>query len=171
MSTTREDILHALAALLATRPDFFPPAAVDEPEPTSWTPADDPAPNGRQLMHAAAVQDGPPPDHLGFVRGAEGEALDELELEAAISYGVNVKPGHQDGIAECRVARRIRRDAAVDLIAELIAADRTLGLGPEVYADVRPADRQDDVAFPNALPSATAVVPIRVLYPAAHAAA
>lgn len=171
MSTTREDILQALADLLATRPDFFPPAAIDEPEPTSWPPVSEPAENGRQLLHAAAVQDGPPPDRLGFARGGEGDPLDELELEAAISYGVQVKPGHQDGIAECRAARRVRRDEAVELIAELIAGNRTLGLGVEVWAEVGGADRQDDVAFPNALPAATAVVPIRVLYPAAHAAA
>lgn len=171
MSTTREDILQALSALLATRPDFFPPAAIDEPEPTSWPEVSDPAANGRQLLHAAAVQDGPPPERLALVRGAEGDPLEELELEAAVSYGVQVKPGHGDGIVECRAARRARRDEAVDLIAELIAANRTLGLGVEVWAEVGPADRQDDVSFPNALPAATAVVPVRVLYPAAHAAA
>lgn len=170
MSTMREDILQALSGLLATRPDFFPPAAIDEPEPTSWPVAGDPAPNGRQFLHAAAVQDGPPPDRLAFVRGAESDPLDELELEAAISYGVQAKPGHGDTIDDCRAARRVRRDEAVALIAELVAANRNLGLGDEVWAEVGGAARQDDVAFPNALPAATAVIPIRVLYTAPHAA-
>lgn len=169
MSEPREDILLALSALLATRPDVFPPAPVDEPEPANWAPVE-PA-GGITLQHAAAVQDGPPPDRVGLVRGAEGDPLEELELEAAISYGVQAKPGPDVTLEACRLARRARRDLAIRTVAALIAANRTLGLGPEVWAEVLPADRQDDVRFANAIPTATAVVPVRVLYTAAHAAA
>lgn len=169
MSEPREEILLALSALLATRPEVFPPAAVDEPAPSNWVPLE--AVGGIVLQHAAAVQDGPPPDRVGLVRGGEGDPLEELELEAAISYGVQAKPGADMTVAALRTARRARRDLAIRTIADLIAANRTLGLGPEVWAEVMPADRQDDVLFANALPTATAVVPVRVLYTAAHAAA
>ena len=167
--TTREDILGALSSLLATDP-FFPPADIDEAEPTHWVEVEAVTIDSIRLVHACAVQDGPPPTQLGRARGAEGEALDELELEAAISYGVQAQVGAGVTIRDCQKARRARRDVAVTRVAALIAANRTLGLGPEVWAEVAPAQRDDGVTFANAAPTATAVVPVRVLYSATHAA-
>lgn len=166
--TTREAILQALAAMLATVPELFPPAAIDEPEPSAWTPLGALGDDARTL-HAAAVQDGPPPDHLGFVRGGAGG--DELELEAAIAYAVQYQPGPGDDAAKAREIRRAVRDRAAPIVAALIAADRTLGLGHDVWAEVQPVQRDDAVSFANAVPTATAVIPIRVLYTADHPAA
>lgn len=166
--TTREAILQALAAMLATVPEVFPPAAIDEPEPADWTPLGDLG-DAAHTFHAAAVQDGPPPDHLGFVRGGPGG--DELELEAAIAYAVQYRPGPGDSIDKAREIRRAIRDRAAPIVAALIAVDRTLGLAPDVWAEVAPAQRDDDVSFANAVPTATAVIPVRVLYTADHPAA
>lgn len=168
MSTTREAILNALAVLLAESEGFFPEAVIDEPEPSLWSPAPDPSPAG--AFHAVAVQDGPPPERLAYVRGAEDDPTDELELEAAIAYGARVEIVAGRTMAEARSLRRGLRDRAVKTIAGLIAANRTLGLGAEVWAEVGPAQRDDDVAFQSATAVATAVVPIRVLYTAANAA-
>lgn len=171
MSTTREAILEALVVMLAASNGFFPAGEIDEPEPSHWTPVADQPPGVRKILHAVAVQDGPPPDRLALVRGGDDDdACDELELEAAIAYAVRVELGAGETNASGRSARRARRDEGVETIAALVAADRTLGLGVEVYAEVMPAQRDDDIAFPNAPASATAVVPIRVLYTAAHAA-
>lgn len=163
--TEREAILQALAALLASpsAAGFFPAAAIDEPEPSGWVPVAD-----SNLRHACAVQDGPPPDHLARVHG--GGDSDELELEAAVAYAVQAVPVAGASPETLRAARRARRDLAVDRIAALIAANRTLGLGVEVWAEVAPAQRDDEVSFANAVPAATVIVPVRVLYTAAHAA-
>lgn len=166
--TRREEILEALRDLLATDEDgFFPPAPIDEPDPSSWR---DIAGTSPRLKDACAIQDGPPPDHLAFVRGAEGSDADELELEAVVAYAVQALPDPGQTAEDCRDARRARRDAAVRRLAALIAGDRTLGLGVEVHAEVRPAQRDDAVAFPNAEPGAVVLVPVRVLYTAASAA-
>ena len=170
-ATLRESILEALRDLLATD-DFFPAAAIDEPQPNPSGPGGWAAIAGTspRLQHACAVQDGPPPDHLAFARGAEDQDADELELEAMIAYVVSAAPDSGQLSADCRAARRARRDEAVRRIAALVAANRTLGLSSEVYAEVRPAQRDDAVAFPNAEPGAVALVPVRVLYTAASAA-
>lgn len=170
MSTTREAILTALAELLLRSGGFFPEAVIDEPEPSRWTPLADQPAGAMKILHAVAVQDGPPPERLAFVRGGEADPTDELELEAAIAYGVRVEIGAGQTQDDVRRARRALRDEAVDLIAALVAGDRTLGLGCEVWAEVGPVQRDDDVAFQNASAVATAVIPIRVLYTAAHAA-
>ncbi|WGM45238.1 hypothetical protein KOAAANKH_00099 [Brevundimonas sp. NIBR10] len=170
MSTTREAILEALVAMLAGSNGFFPAAVIDEPEPSHWDEVAAQPPGTLRLLHAVAVQDGPPPDVLSVLSGPEGENLYELELEAAVAYAVRAEIGAGDTNATGRSARRARRDEGVENLAALIAADRTLGLGPEVYAELQPAQRDDDVAFPNAPATATAVGPIRVLYTAAHAA-
>lgn len=160
--TMRERILGALSALLASEAaeGFFPPAPIGEAEPSLWT--EIPAAG---LRHAAAVQDGPPPEHLAFARGAAGAGGDELELEAAVAYAVQAAPAAGQDMAALLAARRARRDAAPRRIAALIAADPTLGISPEVYAEARPADRRDEVPFSNALPAAVAIVPVLVLYP------
>lgn len=171
--TTREAILQALQSLLASAAaaDFFPPAAIDEPNPERWydVEPDPEAPGAPALKHACAVQDGPPPAHLAFVRGA-ADAPDELELEAAVAYAVQAVPGAGHSAADLRAARRARRDAGAKRFAALVAADPTLGISPEVYAEVLPVDRQDDVPFPNAPPAATVIAPVRVLYPGANPA-
>lgn len=166
--TMRESILIALKAMIDEDP-MFPEAVIDEPEPSRWTTLLPPIDDTIGLIHAVAVQDGPPPDILGHARGPEGGALDELELEAAIAYGVQAKPGAGTSIEAARVARRAQRDRAQRRVAQLIASNRTLGLGVEVWAEVGPAQRDDDVAFPNALPAATFVTPVRVLYSADNA--
>jgi len=167
--TMRESILEALRDLLASDPEgFFPPAVIDEPDPTGWTAIDGVGP---RLTHACAVQDGPPPDQLAFVRaGEDDQNCDELELEAMIAYVVTAAPGLGDTAEDLRGARRARRDAGVRRIAGLISANRNLGLSLEVYAEVRPAQRDDDVGFKNAEPGAVALVPVRILYTAASAA-
>lgn len=172
MSTTREMILTRLAEIMAQSGGFFPEAEIDEPSPSAWHLVAEPGEGDRKLLHALAVQDGPPPEHLSRAHGGADDdtANDELELEAAIAYGVRVDGGLGDDRAAIRRARRARRDQAIPVIAHLIAADRTLGLGPEVYAEVAPAARDDDVTLPNAPACATVIVPIRVLYTAAHAA-
>lgn len=167
--TTREDLLNAMVALLATD-DFFPPAALDEPEPSSWTEVAA-AVNEIRLTHALAVQDGPPPEAMARARGPEGAALDELELELAVAYGVQAEAGAGSTPAQVRTARRARRDEAVTRVAALVAANRALGLSSmEIWAEVAPAQRDDEVAFTNGIATATAVVPVRILYTAAHAA-
>lgn len=168
--TMREAILEALRDLLASAEaaGFFPPAAIDEPDPSGWV---DIAGTSPRLKHACAIQDGPPPDHLAFARGGdEGDACDELELEALVAYAVVGAPDAGQTQLDVRSARRARRDAGVRRLAALIAGNRTLGLSNEVYAEVRPAQRDDAVAFPNAEPGAVALVPVRVLYTAASAA-
>lgn len=162
-----EAILEALRDLLATDPDTFPPALIDEPDPSAWREIADTSP---RLRDACAIQPGSPSDHLAFVRGGDDLDADELEMEPTVAYAVSALPDAGQTAADCRAARRARRDLAIRRLAALIAADRTLGLGGEVYAEVRPAQREDEVAFPNAEPGAVAMVPVRILYTAASAA-
>ena len=169
MSTTREDILNALSALMG-QAMVLSVVPIDEPEPSRWEAMISGIGGQMQIQHAMAIQDGPPPDVLSFVRGPDDDACEELELEAVVAYAVQVKPAAGYSPEDSRRERRVLRDEAVKVIAHAIAVDRTLGLGGEVYADVRPAARDDDVAFANAIPTATALVPIHVLYTAAHAA-
>lgn len=165
--SNREAILKALEALILATSAIFPTPTIDEPEPSLWSPVA----GNPQLLHAVMVMDGAPPDQLAFVRGAEDEATDELELEVAIGYAVQAKPAPGQTKAETRAARRAQRDDCVRAVAELIANNRNLGLGVEVWAEVGPPTRDDDIAFPNALPAATAIIPVRVLYTGTDAAA
>lgn len=166
--TTREAILNALVAMLA-QSDALPPAVIDEPEPSRWV--ETPVAGGPgTLLHALAVQDDTP-ETLAFVRGAVfDEAGEELEFTPVIAYAVQIKPVAGMTQAQMRAARRTARDAGVQLIADLIRADRTLGLDAEVCAEIGSPARDDEVAFPNALPSATALIPVRVLYTGRDAA-
>lgn len=165
--STHEAILKAIEAMILSAPVIFPVPTIDEPEPTLWAVV-----VGKpQLTHAMMVMDGGPPDVLAFVRGAEGDATDELEVEVAVGYAVQAKPAAGQSMAQTRAARRSQRDDIVRAFAGLIASDRTLGLGAEVYAEVGSPTRDDDIAFPNALPAATAVIPVRVLYTGTDAAA
>ncbi|ANC52428.1 hypothetical protein A4249_01265 [Brevundimonas sp. GW460-12-10-14-LB2] len=167
--TNREALLQALVALTAGEPSL-PPAALDEPEPSHWLARMGAAPIAGELLHALAVQDATP-ETLAFVRGAEiDEAGEELEFTPIIAYAVQAKPGVGDTVETLRAARRQARDEGVRLIADLIAQNRTLGVEAEVYAEVMPPARDDDVAFVNALPSATALIPIRILYTGRDAA-
>ena len=165
--TTRESILQRLAALLAATPATFPRPSIDEPEPVAWAEV----PGKPRLSHAIMVMDGAPPEVLGFVRGAEADPTDELELEAAIGYAVQARQEAGQDLAHTRAARRAQRDAVVRAVADLIAQNRNLGLGVEVWAEVGAVARDDDVAFPNAQPCATALIPVRVLYTGVDAAA
>ncbi|WP_332657360.1 hypothetical protein [Brevundimonas sp.] len=165
--STHEAILKAIEALILAAPAVFPVPTIDEPEPRLWAPV-----AGKPMLtHAMMVMDGGPPDQLAFVRGAEDEATDELEVEVAVGYAVQAKPAAGQSMAQTRAARRAQRDDVVRAFAELIAANRNLGLGVEVWAEVAAPTRDDDIAFPNALPSATAVIPVRVLYTGTDAAA
>lgn len=167
--THREALLQSLVTMLAGAPSL-PPAELDEPEPTRWVTRPGVAAITGELVHALAVQDATP-ESLAFVRGAViDEAGEELEFTPIIAYAVQAKPGGGDTTAQLRAARRKARDEGVRLIADLIAADRTLGVEAEVYAEVLPPARDDDVAFVNALPSATALIPIRILYTGRDAA-
>lgn len=169
MSTTREAILQALSSLMGP-PFGLSVVPIDEPEPSHWQPMVEGVGGQMQIQHALAIQDGPPPDAVGFAHGTDDTGCEELELEAVAAYAVQIRPGADYSIEDCRRERRVLRDEAVKIIARTVALDRTLGLGGEVYAEVRPAARDDEVAFANAIPTATALVPIRVLYTADHAA-
>jgi hypothetical protein len=168
--TTRDDVLNALSALAAGLDDWPAEAPIDEPEPSRWTslPAD--PETGLVLRHAAAVQDGPPAEETGRLSGAPDAAVHELELEAAVVYAVQAPAAAGADAAQLRAARRARRRAAVDAFAAAIAADPTLGLGPEVYAEVRPIEPHDEVLFDSATPTSTAVIPVLVLYTSASPA-
>lgn len=167
--TNREALLQALVSLTAIDPSL-PPAQLDEPEPTRWKARQGGTAIAGELLHALAIQDATP-ESLAFVRGAEiDEAGEELEFTPVIAYAVQAKPGAGDTVDLLRAARRLARDEGVRLIADLIANDRTLGVDAEVYAEVLPPARDDDVAFVNALPSATALIPIRILYTGRDAA-
>ena len=166
--TTREAILNALVAMLA-KSDALPPAVIDEPEPSRWTEAPVPGASG-VILHALAVQDDTP-ETLAFVRGAVfDEAGEELEFTPVVAYAVQIKPVAGMTQSQMRAARRTARDAGVKIIADLLKADRTLGLDAEVCAEIGAPARDDEVAFPNALPSATALIPVRVLYTGRDAA-
>lgn len=167
--TTREALLEALVALTAGE-SSLPPAELDEPEPSRWLPRAGAAPIAGELLHALAVQDAAP-ETLAFVRGAEvDEAGEELEFTPIIAYAVQARPGAGDTVQTLRAARRQARDEGVRLIADLIAQNRTLGVAADVYAEVMAPARDDDVAFINALPSATALIPVRILYTGRDAA-
>jgi len=165
--STHEAILKAIEALILSAPALFPTPTIDEPEPSLWAPMID---NSR-IVHAMMVMDGGEPDVLAFVRGAEGDNTDEIEIEVAVGYAVQAKPNPGQSSADTRAARRAQRDATIRAFAELIAQNRNLGLGVEVFAEVGAPTRDDDVAFPDALPAATAVIPVRVLYTGTDAAA
>ena len=165
--STHEKILKALEALILSAPAIFPTPTIDEPEPSLWQNV----PGKPQLTHAMMVMDGGEPDVLAFVRGAEGDNTDELEVEVAVGYAVQAKPLPGQSTADTRAARRAQRDSTIRAFAELIALNRNLGLGDEVFAEVAAPSRDDDVAFPDALPAATAVIPVRVLYTGTDAAA
>lgn len=169
MMTTREALLQALVNLAATDP-ILPPAALDETEPSRWMQRQGFAGIAGELNHALAVQDATP-ETLAYVRGADvDEAGEELEFTPVIAYAVQAKPGAGDDTAAVRAARRAARDEGVRRIADLIAGNRTLGVEAEVYAEVLAPARDDDVAFTNALPSATALIPVRILYTGRDAA-
>lgn len=168
--TTRDDILPRLAAIAAGLAVFPADVSVDEPEPSRWVALDPDPDTGLRLQHAAAVQDGPPAEETGRLSGAADAAIHELELDAAVVYAVQALSGSTLTPAQLRTARRLRRRQAVDAFVAAIQADPTLGLGAEIFADVRPVETFDDVAFADGAPTATAVIPVQVLYTSASPA-
>ena len=155
MSSTREAILVAFQTLLAADP-FFPPAAIDEPEPSNFrtpVPGENPA-----MGDYLSVQDGP----LKTTR--DGGAADdfELELEVTLAYAV---------VLANTAERRARRDAAMQKIVAIVAANRTLGLGdPQIYAEIADAVRDDNVPVKAAAAVALLLVTVTVQFIAPSAA-
>jgi hypothetical protein len=168
--TTRDDILPRLAAIAADLALFPADVPIDEPEPSAWVPLEPDPDTGLRLQHAAAVQDGPPADETGRLSGAANAAVHELELDVAVVYAVQALSGSSLTTTQLRTARRLRRRQAVNAFVAAVQADPTLGLGAEVFAEVRPVETFDDVAFENGVPTATAVIPVQVLYTSASPA-
>lgn len=167
--TMHERILLTLKGLIE-EDDFFPKPEVDSPEPQEWRPDSEdaggftiaPPPGGwtedipdpslpQRMWDAANVADGP----VTVTRDAGDEDDCELMLECAIAYVC---------ASADAAARRARRDAAGKRVETLIAADRTLGLGVQVYARISETSRDDKVAIRHALPVAATVITIQVDY-------
>jgi len=153
--TTREEVLQALVRMLKAQAFFPDTIAVDAPEVEDWRPL-----SGLNvgMSDGISVQDGP----VTVTRQGCGRGdIWELQVEAAVAYAVQ-------GLDP--TLRRLRGDEAVRMIAAAIDTDPTLGLGVQVYAEVDPAERDDDVPMSGAVAAATRIVPVRVLYTAANAA-
>jgi hypothetical protein len=147
VTTKRELILQALVARLATD-SGFPPADLDVPEPTGWSPMSGAS---QGLSQTLAVQDGP----VTVTRDAGGADDYELELEAMIAYAV-------EGLDVA--ARRAARDSAIERIVALISANRSLGLGVQTYAEISGAERDDRTLSPGAPPVAMALISVLVTF-------
>lgn len=171
MTEIRDDIATTLAETVGNALNMT--AAINEPEPTRWeeTAGDTWAPQNPPLIfRSLCVQDEGAPDRLSFVRGAITDPTEELEVTLIVAFAVQVQPGlHYDTTAVREMRRLIRKDAVAAMVAA-IERDRTLGLAVEVYAEIDPPAYADDVLFPNALPCATALIRVRVLYTGANAA-
>jgi hypothetical protein len=147
MTTQTELILQAMVTRLATD-SGFPPADLDVPEPTSWSPMSG---ANASLSQALAVQGGP----VTVTRDGGRDEDYELELEAMIAYAV-------EGTSAS--LRRSARDSAIERIVALIAANRTLGLGVQVYAEIGAAERDDRSLAPGAPPVALALITVLVTF-------
>ncbi len=155
--TTREDILYALQGMLAGD-SFFPEAEIDADEPQAWRATAGGLAAG--LQDAAAVQDCLEP---AVTRDAGPEDSWELRGEFMIAYAVQAASAN-------RKAQRARRDQATEKVEALIAADRTLGLGLSIYAEIGPAQRHNNAPIKASAPVATVLIPINVDYIAPSAA-
>jgi hypothetical protein len=153
----REAILSALAGLLAAD-GFFPAVAIDAPEPEAFVEDTPGLPGG--LSHFLALQD---PEELVVTRDAGPEDDCELRGEWIVAYIVQAAPAY------ARV-QRARRRTAERKVADLIAADRTLGLNPEVYAELGPATRHNAQPVNATSPCATTLISIFVDFTAPSAA-
>jgi|GEM_PF-2337721 len=173
MTEIRDEIATRLADTISQALDL--PVPINEPEPTRWTElkeaTGDPATPGRTILRAVAVQDEGAPERLSFVRGATADPTDELEVTLVIAYAVQIKPDLGDDISALRTERRRFRKQEVAVIVAAIEADRTLGLAADTCAEVDPPAYEDVITFQNTLPCATALIPVRVLYTGANAAA
>lgn len=173
MTEIRDDIATRLADIVSQALNL--PVPINEPEPSRWTEVkeegDNPAGAARTILRAVAVQDEGAPDRLAFVRGAVSDPTDELEVTLVVAYAVQIKPGQGDDIAKLRTERRRHRRLEVAAIVAAIEADRTLGLALDTCAEIDPPAYEDEITFQNALPCATALIPVRVLYTGANAAA
>jgi hypothetical protein len=155
VSTTHEDILQGLTALLAAHPLFagLTEIGIDVAEPGQWRDL------GNGLQDALAVQDGAAPEIT-----RDGGAADDFELrcEIMVAYAVQGRD---------RTERRRRRDAAAVAISDVVAANRQLGLADvQVYAEAASAARDDNAPIKAAAPVATLLVSLTVDYTAASAA-
>jgi len=171
MTEIRDDIATSLAQVVGWALNMT--AAINEPEPTRWeeTVGDSWAPeNPPTILKSLCVQDEGAPDRLSFVRGAVSDPTEELEVTLIVALAVQVKPGLHFDTTAVRQMRRLIRKEAVAQIVDAIDRNRTLGLTVEVYAEIDPPAYADDVVFQNALPCATALIPVRVLYTGANAA-
>jgi len=157
MTTRRSQILKALQGLVASD-NFFPPAEIDEAQPDAWRESAEGLAAG--LGDACAVQDGP----LEVTRDGGGEDDFEVRLSAMIAYSVQ-------SVDSLRDERRARRDEAEAKIEGLIAANRDLGLGPEVYAIIDQPVFRDEAAYgAGGNTVAVSQITISVDYTAASAA-
>lgn len=151
-----EQILEALKTLFGSDP-FFPPASVAEPEPKNMR-ADVPGATSSVRDHLVLQCDEAPE----ITR--DGGAENSWELEGRYSAVYAVLGGD---VRE----RRSRRAQAVAHAAALIAGRRDLGLqDPQIYAELGPAERGDEVAVKGVPGFALILIPINVQYVAQSAA-
>lgn len=148
--TRHEQILLAMQALLIADPFFPPDTALDAPEPSNWR-KNIPGVVSALSDHAT-VQDGP----VEVTRDGGAQNDWELELEMGVVYAV------QGAVAS---ERRSRRDQAAEHVAAIIRAARDLGLqDPQVYAEIKSIERDDEVPVEATAPVALSRITVCVQF-------
>lgn len=154
--TRHDEIMHALAALIAADP-FFPAPEMDAPEPTNLRAAVPGAVSS--IRDHCTVQSEEPSE---VTREGGSEVSWELEGRFSVVYAV--------AGGELR-ERRARRDAAVRHLEAIVEGNRTLGLGdPQIYAELGPVERGNEIAVKGTAGFALALIPVNVQYVARSAA-
>lgn len=163
--TLRERIVEALFTLVSTDAFFPSPATdpeamtLDDPEATGWRMLD----GGLQDCADVSDMQGDV-DVVAEALGGDGDASDivcDLNLKPTLAYAC---------AGADKSARRARRDTAAQHFTDLIAADRTLGVDPQVYAVIEAAERRDDVPQDGAQVAATLIVTLSIDYVASSPA-
>ncbi len=154
--TEFDGLLLALKTLIETDP-FFPPVELDAPEPVNMRTGIAGAPSS--VRDHVTVQSEEPSE---VTRDGGAELSWELEARLSVVYAV------QGGALS---ERRGRRDAAIRHLEALIEANRTLGIAdPQIYAELQPAERADELVVKGAAGFSLVLVPIHVQYVARSAA-
>ena len=145
--------MNAIVAMLATDP-IFPPAELDEPEPSNFVAADINAPG---VGHVLSVTDG------ASTTTRDGGRDDDFEIDLEVQVGYAVQ-------STVRADRRRVRDSGSSRIEALVAANRTLGMTFPTYVEIRDVSRDDNVYTADGPPVATLIMTLVVSYVATSAA-
>jgi hypothetical protein len=155
MTQTLNALVLGLQTLLATD-SFFPAAEIDASEPDDLVAVVGVTP---LMNHHCTVQSGKPPEIT-----RDGGAANTWEMEAELEVVYLAQ-------SQNRVQRRARRETAVAHVVALIAAHHDLGIGdPEIYAEIREAERDDEIAVKGTAPAAIVKITIAVQFIALSAA-